>query len=484
MPWPESVKSAEANQYTEERTIDSKDSSARAISIGRGPDNDVVLSDSNVSTNHARLIIGGGEIVLDDLGSTNGTSIGNVENKISRGIVQPADTVFFGSTSYCVSDLINQSEPAHVAPKIQLKNYVRPKLSGSGGMSLAVAGIGALLLLLIGVGWYVTRKPNAAEVVQGDTPSSVPNTTDPAVVTDMVKATPKGAQENLAAADPIEGSLSPEENIARSVFLVICTDVQRETPFRVGTGFAVDAKTVVTSASVIQAMRSLQRNGFPEAFLFSPSSERELKIVSTVIHPQFEKADKTARQAQQTHDAIYDQLESAPPQPEAFEAVKDRLIAASTEALEAMDQKATYDVAVINTTESLDHWLPEVSDTSKLRPKQKISVTGYAYDVEDPFFDRDAPVALLKMSSRIAQLITGPKSSAGRMVASGTPEQDEYAYLGSPVLNTQGQVVGVYSRPTPPVAGSVAGSVDEPRRSFDAALFTRVQECRNPQQSH
>jgi pSer/pThr/pTyr-binding forkhead associated (FHA) protein len=51
------------------------------ITLGRGADNTVVLSESNVSTHHARLIIDGDEIVVEDLGSTNGTSVAAVENK-------------------------------------------------------------------------------------------------------------------------------------------------------------------------------------------------------------------------------------------------------------------------------------------------------------------------------------------------------------------------------------------------------------------
>ena len=56
------------------------------------------------------------------------------------------------------------------------------------------------------------------------------------------------------------------------------------------------------------------------------------------------------------------------------------------------------------------------------------------------------------------------------MVAKGSPEQNEYAYLGSPVQNAQGQVVGVDSRPTP----TVIESEDQPKPSFDASPFKRV----------
>ena len=43
------------------------------ITIGRAPDSTIVLNDDYVSTRHARLYASGGDWVVEDLGSTNGT---------------------------------------------------------------------------------------------------------------------------------------------------------------------------------------------------------------------------------------------------------------------------------------------------------------------------------------------------------------------------------------------------------------------------
>ena len=47
----------------------------RPIVLGRQPDCDIVLDDSNVSRRHAEIVVRDGEIVLTDLGSTNGTKV-------------------------------------------------------------------------------------------------------------------------------------------------------------------------------------------------------------------------------------------------------------------------------------------------------------------------------------------------------------------------------------------------------------------------
>src|ERR1700704_4206585 len=45
------------------------------VTIGRGADNDIVLQDSEVSRNHARLAIRGSEVVVTDLNTLNGCRI-------------------------------------------------------------------------------------------------------------------------------------------------------------------------------------------------------------------------------------------------------------------------------------------------------------------------------------------------------------------------------------------------------------------------
>jgi pSer/pThr/pTyr-binding forkhead associated (FHA) protein len=45
------------------------------MSIGRESDNDIILKDSEISRNHARISRKGGVYVLEDLGSSNGTFV-------------------------------------------------------------------------------------------------------------------------------------------------------------------------------------------------------------------------------------------------------------------------------------------------------------------------------------------------------------------------------------------------------------------------
>ena len=284
---------------------------------------------------------------------------------------------------------------------------------------------------------------------------------------------PQATSGNFSTKESNGVGLSPQEQLARSLFVLVCTDPGRTTPFRIGTGFAIDAQHVVTSAAVIEAMRGLRQNGLTEAFLFSPATEREMAIETATIHPRFEIANTVARQAQQEHDAIFDKLESQPPSPESLEKVKENLIAARTKALRAIDTKTSYDVAIIRVNQQLAHWLTGAAEEASLRPRQKLQVAGYAFDVEDPFFDRSAPFELSTFSGRIDRLFRSTDDSATRMLAETSSEQHEYAYFGSPAMNANGEVVGIYSRPTP----SAEESETDSSKTYDAALFERVREC-------
>ncbi|MEZ5219278.1 MAG: FHA domain-containing protein [Ilumatobacteraceae bacterium] len=70
----------------------------RELSVGRTPNSGIVLQeDTFVSTLHARIFLDGDDVMLEDLGSTNGTYLNgqpiNRPNRLSRG-----DQVQFGNT--------------------------------------------------------------------------------------------------------------------------------------------------------------------------------------------------------------------------------------------------------------------------------------------------------------------------------------------------------------------------------------------------
>ncbi|WP_260735524.1 ATP-binding cassette domain-containing protein [Tunturiibacter lichenicola] len=94
-------------------------SSTRTIRIGRSPDSDVVIDLPMISWEHARILSENGELFIEDLRSSNGTSLNQIGNKISRSRIQMTDDVYLGSLKVPASRLLNSSVTAIGAPAAQ-----------------------------------------------------------------------------------------------------------------------------------------------------------------------------------------------------------------------------------------------------------------------------------------------------------------------------------------------------------------------------
>jgi hypothetical protein len=81
------------------------------VTIGRLPDNAVVIDNPAVSGHHARVFQEGNRVVLEDLRSTNGTFVNG--RPITRHVLQHGDEVLVGKHQL-VYDM-NESEPQPVA---------------------------------------------------------------------------------------------------------------------------------------------------------------------------------------------------------------------------------------------------------------------------------------------------------------------------------------------------------------------------------
>lgn len=67
----------------------------RETVIGRGEESDIVFDDNTVSRRHLKLLVVGDDVLLEDLGSTNGTFVAGI--KITRTKAKPGDLIVIGS---------------------------------------------------------------------------------------------------------------------------------------------------------------------------------------------------------------------------------------------------------------------------------------------------------------------------------------------------------------------------------------------------
>ncbi len=74
------------------------DIDADTLTVGRHEECDLTVSDLSVSGNHARLTLAGGQLRVEDLGSSNGTKINDRE--IETATIKPGDIITFGDVEY------------------------------------------------------------------------------------------------------------------------------------------------------------------------------------------------------------------------------------------------------------------------------------------------------------------------------------------------------------------------------------------------
>lgn len=128
--------------------------------LGRVADNDIQIEDSSISSHHAEIQVRGNRVSINDLGSTNGTTINGGD--ASDTPLKLGDSVFFGSVQ---AQLQGEATGAQKLPDIADDNaFEAPSFSArpagfanaspypkksSGGMDGASKGVLALAGLAI-----------------------------------------------------------------------------------------------------------------------------------------------------------------------------------------------------------------------------------------------------------------------------------------------------------------------------------------------
>lgn len=152
--------------------------SSRRMTIGRTDDNDIVIDDDTVSSNHAAIFYGEGAWALEDTGSSNGTFVNN--KKISRQEIKNGDRVRFGQVEL-EFDGPEEEKPSvtrtmsSVDPKKTTRTVVMPSLMkrlpawiygmiGFGVVGAILAGLYAMGMLGGGSTNLVDAKLQGARV--------------------------------------------------------------------------------------------------------------------------------------------------------------------------------------------------------------------------------------------------------------------------------------------------------------------------------
>jgi pSer/pThr/pTyr-binding forkhead associated (FHA) protein len=91
----------------------------RLVTIGRAPDNMIIIDDPSVSGHHGQLERSGEVYRLKDLGSTNGTRVNGIP--ITETLLRFDDRVRFGGVEACFEPDARGSQPLPALEQIEAK---------------------------------------------------------------------------------------------------------------------------------------------------------------------------------------------------------------------------------------------------------------------------------------------------------------------------------------------------------------------------
>jgi hypothetical protein len=184
------------------------------LTIGRAQDNDVLLDDPQVSRYHAHLMRHGDEIIIEDLGSTNGTLV-NGRRITGPHVLQPSETIAVGASVFSVEGFAAPSTVGMLPQTLTARDFpgpvrqpaappqVPPAAAPAGETPWQaigwVAGLLIVVMLILALAgltaWLLTR--NRAE-----TPSSIPSVFIQTPVTGSQVPTNQPVIVNATASDP------------------------------------------------------------------------------------------------------------------------------------------------------------------------------------------------------------------------------------------------------------------------------------------
>ena len=157
------------------------------LTIGRSPDNSIIINDSSVSRRHATLIIAQNEYSVKDLGSANGTFVNGMRVagvsrlqsndilKVGNSVVPWMNYVSMGGHNQPAPARSSSSNPAQASgEQIKLKNSTGVLVTGIVGLALiwlpilSLAGIVLnIIAVVLGAGAMSAYKQDKSLYTEG-----------------------------------------------------------------------------------------------------------------------------------------------------------------------------------------------------------------------------------------------------------------------------------------------------------------------------
>ncbi|WP_199188729.1 MULTISPECIES: FHA domain-containing protein [Pirellulaceae] len=431
---------------------------------------DIVIDEPTVSGEHCRLEFEDGRVFIEDLQSTNGTFI-NGERIYKKKQIHPDALVTLGRnvTMPMPSQLSSPKTPPPSPPEHSAATGNAEEAPFPAHLMIA-GGIGATVLLLIIL--------FAIMALSGSSKENPPVANNPGDV-GLVEPSPdeKDLETKKPVVEPPENTTPPpkpkmqetavQHSPEEAIYVLAVADENREQPYRIGTGIAIGPHSILTTGTA-QTISELAKQRFPALMLLGP---KKLTITQFVPHPTYVAAMKEGDGAEAKFHGIYSQVDMNDISADLKKTLED----AYRHFMVIAEKPHHYDVAIIHVQEALPYWLP-LAETASLPPLSKLTLVGHGFDRVAPFMPPNSELPIEEKTVRIQSSVgeAGAEDNARLLIAkfdSLAPAVHlETNWNGSALLNSQGELVAIYSRLTPEMTlGSPPTG-----QTFDATVIADV----------
>ena len=428
---------------------------------------DIVIDQPTVSGEHCRLEFDDGRVFIEDLQSTNGTFV-NGERIYQRKQIHPDALVTLGKsvTMPMPSQLTAPARPA--APSHAVAETSDSEEDSAFPMHLVIASGGAAAVLLLIVVVAIVMWGGDSETAQGNPGGEVSTETDEVAANNGQASPISETKKN----DPKENlpPVKPED----AIYVVAVANEDQSQIYRIGTGVAIGPHSVLTTGTV-HMISTLLSERFPKVVLLD-QGELPATIKSIKPHATYVSAFQEAEEAKSKFDQIYSRVDTSDMNAISAELQKT-LEDAYGHFMIIAEKPNHYDVAVIQVSRTLPNWLP-IAESSALTPLERLTLIGHGFDRVAPYYPPDAPLPVRTVTTRVQKTSGSSGDAANARLAVMKFDSQDYAsehletnWNGSPLVNSQGQLVAIYSRPTPELTLGTPPTGE----TFDATVLSDLQ---------
>ncbi len=464
--------------------------------IGAAADCQVVVEAPTVSSRHCRLAQSGTGLVLEDLGSKNGTFV-NGRRVLDAARVARGDQIGLGSDVVLdLEFLLDKLTPqARVSPPRRSVTQLGLK------PVLAVAALLTVALLSVAVAQF--SPPSAKGAVSIDVNTTNNNrsnepamlasnptvSTEPSAKTEAIALSKSGADgegdspetSQALAFEPIPAAPQPVAPVEaahidplKAVFAVLAPLPGSGEKVQIGTAWAATDHELVTTGSVLQTLKAAKVS-LSSVTVRCQALGMEFDVADLKEHsdyaqliPQIEAALKQVQQIERQITAVEQQGRAVPEKQEKeFDDAVTRMSSLS-------DQSAFFNIGVLRVESSLPVTLPITSiraSDSEQALETPVSVLGGG-----PRFDEsDRSRRVLPPESLACEDGSKRNSHRGGDLVShwqwtSMVDHTRRDWRGSPVLDATGRVIAVFVRPVPPSGSKAHPSANQ----FDAVSIEQL----------